>query len=69
MLYFEFKIAVECICDALVLFEHILRASVCSKDMAGMKVLVTAGPTQEALDPVRYLTNHSSGKMYCPGFL
>lgn len=31
--------------------------------MTGMKVLVTAGPTQEALDPVRYLTNHSSGKM------
>ncbi len=33
------------------------------KDMAGMKVLVTAGPTQEAIDPVRYITNHSSGKM------
>lgn len=33
------------------------------KDMTGMKVLVTAGPTQEALDPVRYITNHSSGKM------
>ena len=33
------------------------------QDMAGMKVLVTAGPTQEALDPVRYLTNHSTGKM------
>ena len=33
------------------------------KDMVGKKVLVTAGPTQEALDPVRYLTNHSSGKM------
>ena len=31
--------------------------------MAGLKVLVTAGPTQEALDPVRYLTNHSTGKM------
>lgn len=46
-----------------ILFEHILRACACSKDMAGMKVLVTAGPTQEALDPVRYLTNHSSGKM------
>ena len=46
-----------------ILFEHILRACSCSKDMAGMKVLVTAGPTQEALDPVRYLTNHSSGKM------
>ena len=33
------------------------------KDMQGRRVLVTAGPTQEALDPVRYLTNHSSGKM------
>ena len=33
------------------------------KDMAGLRVLVTAGPTQEALDPVRYLTNHSTGKM------
>lgn len=35
----------------------------CPKDMSGLRVLVTAGPTQEALDPVRYLTNHSSGKM------
>lgn len=33
------------------------------KDLAGLKVLVTAGPTQEAIDPVRYITNHSSGKM------
>jgi phosphopantothenoylcysteine decarboxylase/phosphopantothenate--cysteine ligase len=33
------------------------------KDMAGKRVLVTAGPTQEAIDPVRYLTNHSTGKM------
>src|SRR5699024_5833819 len=33
------------------------------KDMTGLRVLVTAGPTQEALDPVRYLTNHSTGKM------
>lgn len=33
------------------------------KDMAGLKVMVTAGPTQEAIDPVRYITNHSSGKM------
>ena len=33
------------------------------KDLKGLKVLVTAGPTQEALDPVRFLTNHSSGKM------
>lgn len=45
------------------ILEHILRSCSCPKDMAGMRVLVTAGPTQEALDPVRYLTNHSSGKM------
>ena len=35
----------------------------CEKDLRGLRVLVTAGPTQEPLDPVRYLTNHSSGKM------
>ena len=46
-----------------VLFEYIVRACACEKDMAGLKVLVTAGPTQEAIDPVRYITNHSSGKM------
>ncbi len=46
-----------------VLFEHILRFCAHKKDMTGVKVLVTAGPTQEALDPVRYITNHSSGKM------
>lgn len=45
------------------LFEHLLKAVAFQKDMAGMKVLVTAGPTQEAIDPVRYITNHSSGKM------
>lgn len=33
------------------------------KDLAGMKVIVTAGPTQESVDPVRYITNHSTGKM------
>lgn len=33
------------------------------KDLRGLKVLVSAGPTQEAVDPVRFLTNHSSGKM------
>ena len=42
---------------------HILRSIGMPHDMAGKKVLVTAGPTQEALDPVRYLTNHSTGKM------
>ncbi len=46
-----------------VLYEHILRSCAGTKDMAGMKVLVTAGPTLESLDPVRFLSNHSSGKM------
>ena len=45
------------------LLEHILLEAACDKDLAGLKVLVTAGPTQEAIDPVRYITNHSSGKM------
>ena len=45
------------------LLNYILRECVCEKDMKGLKVLVTAGPTQEAIDPVRYITNHSSGKM------
>lgn len=45
------------------LLQHVLRHLAMTQDMAGMKVLVTAGPTQEALDPVRYLTNHSTGKM------
>lgn len=45
------------------LLDWILQTSSREKDMQGLRVLVTAGPTQEALDPVRYLTNHSSGKM------
>ena len=45
------------------LLHHILRQIACPKDLSSKKVLVTAGPTQEALDPVRYLTNHSTGKM------
>ncbi len=45
------------------LVQHILRYLAFPHDLAGKKVLVTAGPTQEALDPVRYLTNHSTGKM------
>ena len=45
------------------LVQYILRAIALPKDLSGKKVLVTAGPTQEALDPVRFLTNHSSGKM------
>lgn len=46
-----------------VLLEYILRETAREKDLKGKKVLVTAGPTQEAIDPVRYITNHSSGKM------
>lgn len=46
-----------------VLLDYILKEIACEKDMKGMNVLVTAGPTQEALDPVRYITNHSTGKM------
>ena len=45
------------------ILQHIYRCCACPKDMLGLKVLVTAGPTQEAIDPVRYITNHSSGKM------
>ena len=45
------------------LLNYILRECACEKDMKGLKVLVTAGPTQEAIDPVRYITKHSSGKM------
>ncbi|MBQ8569080.1 MAG: bifunctional phosphopantothenoylcysteine decarboxylase/phosphopantothenate--cysteine ligase CoaBC [Oscillospiraceae bacterium] len=48
-----------------VLLEHILREIACEKDMQGKKVLVTAGATREAIDPVRFITNHSSGKMGC----
>ena len=46
-----------------VLLDYILREIACEKDMLGMNVLVTAGPTQEKIDPVRYITNHSTGKM------
>ena len=46
-----------------MLLEYILREIAKEKDLSGRKVLVTAGPTQEAIDPVRYITNHSSGKM------
>ena len=45
------------------LLSYILREIAKEKDLEGKKVLVTAGPTQEAIDPVRYITNHSSGKM------
>lgn len=46
-----------------VLLQYVLRCCALPKDMTGLKVLVTAGPTQEAIDPVRFITNHSSGKM------
>lgn len=45
------------------LLSHIIREIAYEKDMAGKKVLVTAGPTMEAIDPVRFISNHSSGKM------
>ena len=46
-----------------VLLQYILKEAACEKDLQGKKVLVTAGPTVEAIDPVRYITNHSTGKM------
>lgn len=46
-----------------VLIHYILREIACEKDLRGRKVLVTAGPTREAIDPVRFITNHSTGKM------
>lgn len=45
------------------MFEAIEHALACEKDLSGKTVLVTAGPTREAIDPVRYITNHSTGKM------
>ena len=49
--------------DEEVLLEYILKEIACEKDLEGKKVLVTAGATREAIDPVRFITNHSSGKM------
>ena len=46
-----------------VLLDYILREIAKEKDLAGKKVLVTAGPTRESIDPVRFITNHSTGKM------
>ena len=46
-----------------VLVGYVLRELAYEKDLRGMKVIVTAGPTQESIDPVRYITNHSTGKM------
>lgn len=45
------------------IFDYIIQEIGAEKDLSGKRVLVTAGPTQEALDPVRFITNHSSGKM------
>ncbi len=49
--------------DEETLVEYILKELAHPKDLAGKKVLVTAGPTREAVDPVRFLSNHSTGKM------
>ena len=49
--------------EAETLYQYIERTLTGPKDLVGKKVLVTAGPTQENIDPVRYITNHSSGKM------
>ena len=46
-----------------VLYEYILREAGYPGDLAGRRILVTAGPTRESIDPVRYITNHSTGKM------
>lgn len=46
-----------------ILLEYILKEICYEKDLTGQNILVTAGPTQESVDPVRYITNHSSGKM------
>lgn len=46
-----------------LLMEHIMLHVAKEKDMQGKRVLITAGPTQESIDPVRFITNHSSGKM------
>lgn len=49
--------------EPAVLFEYIMNEIAYPKDLEGKKILVTAGPTREAIDPVRYITNHSTGKM------
>lgn len=45
------------------LIQYILREISCEKDLQGKRILITAGPTREAIDPVRFITNHSTGKM------
>ena len=49
--------------EPALLVDCILAEIACPKDLSGKKILVTAGPTREAIDPVRFITNHSSGKM------
>ena len=49
--------------DEGMLVDYVLRELACEKDLKGKKVVVSAGATQEPMDPVRYLTNHSTGKM------
>lgn len=49
--------------DEKILLEYILREVACEKDLSGKTVLVTAGPTRESIDPVRFISNHSTGKM------
>ena len=49
--------------DEKILLEYILREIAYEKDLSGKTVLVTAGPTREAVDPVRFISNHSTGKM------
>ncbi len=49
--------------DEDVLFDYVVKEAAYPKDLEGMKVLVTAGPTVEAIDPVRFISNHSTGKM------
>ena len=49
--------------DEETLMWHIMTAVASEKDLKGRRVLISAGPTQESIDPVRYITNHSSGKM------
>ena len=49
--------------EPALLLQYILKEIACEKDLAGKKVLVSAGPTREAIDPVRFISNHSTGKM------
>lgn len=49
--------------DPEVLYDYIEREVACKKDLSGKRILITAGPTIEAIDPVRFISNHSTGKM------